>query len=222
MVREFLTIVSNQAARAIPEGIEPGMLSMSQIYPDSKPVVQRFNIGDVDGRNGMLPIAIAMAAGGPNCYLEGRTVRKTLKGNLRGGVEDTEWVFAFAVDSDGDKSMGAGDLPLVPSLIVESSTDTPDNRHYWYFLDQAVRADEGKIIGAAIKAAVGGDGDTGVITQPYRVAGTPAFVNAKKRQRKRVDSNSKLHTDNSGVRYSASQLLTAFQPKASQQEARAP
>jgi hypothetical protein len=142
-------------------------------------VPQRFNIGEIDGRNGMLAVAMAMSEGGSNVYVEPRTVRADLKGNARGGAKDTEWVFAFVIDSDADKGKGAVDLPLAPSLVVETS---PGNSHFWFFLDQAVRPTQAEIIGKAIKAAAGGDANTGVITQPYRVAGSRTLSVPRKRR----------------------------------------
>ena len=76
-------------------------------------------------------------------------------------------------------------IPLEPSMTVESS---PGNFHHWYFLERAVTQQKGKETGARLRAVSGGDSDTGNPTQPYRVAGTPNFVNAGKRERGRVDA----------------------------------
>jgi hypothetical protein len=210
MARAFFEIMSAQAARAIPEGKEPGMLQMMLLYPDSKPSMQRFAIGAIDGRNGMLNTAMAAAESGQNCYIEGRTVRVGAKG--RGKEGDTEWIFAFVVDSDADKgtAVDEADLPLPPSMIVESSSDTSGNHHFWYFLDSAVRAEAGKKLGEAIRRSVKADSDTGTITQPYKVAGTVAYPNKTKKDRGRTSNSNTYLVEHSGALYTPEQILAAF------------
>ena len=83
--------------------------------------------------------------------------------------------------------------------------------HHWYFLDRAVPAEQGKEIGKAIKAASGADANTGVVTQPYRVAGTPNFPNAAKRDKGRVIAPTRI-IEHSGKLYTPAELLEAFKP----------
>jgi hypothetical protein len=203
-VRDFLEIINAQAARAIGDSDSPGVLQMSRLYPDDRAgtVPSRFTIGSVDA---MVKEALGHAQGGHNSYIEGRTVRNGLVGKERGKLADTEWVFAFNIDSDADKDKG-GTVAAEASLIVESS---PGNRHYWYFLDRALRADEAQEIGRAIRKASGADHDTGNVVQPYRVAGTVNYPDAKKRGRGRYVSPTRI-LEHSGKLYSAAELLEAF------------
>jgi hypothetical protein len=77
----------------------------------------------------------------------------------------------FVADCDADKNRG-GNITARPTLAIETS---PGNFHLWYLLDRATPAAQAKLIGDAIRANSGADQDTGVITQCYRVAGTPNF-----------------------------------------------
>jgi DNA-binding Lrp family transcriptional regulator len=91
-------------------------------------------------------------------------------------------VFALVVDSDNDK--GAGWTPTVPtSLAVETS---PGNAHFWFFLETAVNATTGQMLGERLRAATNADSDTGNVCQPYRVAGTTNYPGKKKRERGRI------------------------------------
>jgi D5 N terminal like/RepB DNA-primase from phage plasmid len=91
-------------------------------------------------------------------------------------------VFALVVDSDADK--GAAWTPNVPvSLAVETS---PGNAHFWFFFEQALDRESGKTLGEGLRAITNADSDTGNICQPYRLAGTVNYPNAKKRERGRI------------------------------------
>jgi hypothetical protein len=63
-----------------------------------------------------------------------------------------------------------------------------------------------------IRAATGADSDTGTITQPYRVAGTPNFPSASKRARGRVVSPTRI-VAHGGITWTADELRAAFPPK---------
>jgi RepB DNA-primase from phage plasmid len=206
-VRKFIEIISAQAARAIADVEHPGVLQMSRIHPiDEKQVVPtRFAIGDAER---MIKAAVGDAAAGHNVYLEGRTVRADLKGSKRGSISDTEYVFALVIDSDDDKGRGTS-VTAEPSLVVESGG--PGNFHFWYFLDRAMTVEQTVEIGKAVKAASGADANTGVVTQPYRVAGTPNFPSAAKKQRGRVIAETRI-TAHSGKLWTAAELLEAFKP----------
>jgi DNA primase RepB-like protein len=119
----------------------------------------------------MARVAIDDAANGHNVYLEARTVRADLRGNRRGGLADTAWVFGLVVDSDADKGKG-GNVSIQPTVTAGTS---PGNFHFWYLFTRAIRADEAKLIGDVMRANSGADQDTGVVTQCYRVAGTPNY-----------------------------------------------
>jgi hypothetical protein len=212
-VREFIQMMSDQAARAI-EGAggtdRSGYMQLYRVHPDNKGAPARqFRIGDIDN---IVKEAISHVAGGHNSYAEGRTVQHVGKRG-RGKKGETVWVFDIFVDSDEDKGLAARSIPLTPSLVVESSQHT-GNRHLHYFLDKAMTAEQADEIGKAIKGffkAVGCkvDADSGVVTQGFRTAGTPNFPNATKRASGRVASNTRI-LECSGKVYTREQLLEAF------------
>ena len=176
-VRQFVQAIHAQATRAF-EGVDqPGYLQLVRIHPTvGKAVPTQWRIGDIDG---MAKQARADAANGHNVYVEGRTVKRMARG--RGNGADTVRVFAFVIDRDADKGK-SGILNIEATISVETS---PGNRHEWLFLTKALVADQAKPIGEAIRSATGADSATGVITQPYRVAGTPNFPS---KERERADA----------------------------------
>jgi hypothetical protein len=178
-VRRFVELIHTRASHAI-NGGNTGVLQLVRIHPADESIsVSRYCIGDVEH---MTRDAIAFSAAGHNVYIEGRTVRANLRGNKRGDLKDTLWVFALVIDSDSDK--GRAWTPTAQaSIIVETS---PGNAHFWFCLARAVSAAEGKTIGERMRKSAGADQDTGVITQCYRVAGTPNFPSESKRKRGRV------------------------------------
>ena len=179
-VRQFIEIISAHARQVINGAGPPGVLQLSRLNPlDEKLVPSRFTLDDIDN---MVRTAVGDALAGHNAYIEARTVRADLRGNLRGGLEDTAWVFGLVADCDADKGKG-GNITVRPSLVIETS---PGNFHYWYLFTRAISADQAKLIGDAIRASSGTDQDTGVITQCYRVAGTPNFPSAAKQARGRT------------------------------------
>src|SRR5262249_22788548 len=109
-----------------------------------------------------------------------RPGRPTERG--RGKIESTIGCFALVVDRDGDRGKAG---------YVNGAT-SPGNSHEWLFLDRALDAGDAKPLGEMIRKATGTDHDTGVVTQPYRVAGTPNSPDAKKRERGRVVVATKL------------------------------
>jgi hypothetical protein len=173
IVREFLSIISEQAQRALKDVADPGLLQVSRLHSTSEDLVpSRYAIADVDR---MAKDAIADSEAGHNVYIEGRTVRADLRGKKRGTLDDTALVFAFVIDSDADKGMGWTETTKA-SLIVETS---PGNAHYWFFLDKALGAKEAQELGDRIRAAAGADHDTGNVVQPYRIAGTVNYPSPK-------------------------------------------
>src|SRR5262249_47403263 len=150
------------------------------------------------------------ARAGHNAYSEARTVRADLRGNLRGSLEDTVWVFGLVADCDADKGKG-GNIAVRPSLVIETS---PGNFHYWYLFTRAIPADQAKIIGDVIRANSGTDQDTGVITQCYRVPGTPNYPSAAKQARGRITVEPTRIFEQTGRLWDPDELLKAFQPAA--------
>ena len=104
-VRQFIELISEHAKEAINGAGQPGFLQLCRINPlDDKSVVpSRFEIGDVEH---MVQTATGDAAAGHNVYIEARTVREGLRGNKRGRLEDTAWVFGLVADCDADKDKG--------------------------------------------------------------------------------------------------------------------
>ena len=208
-VRRFIEIIHTHAAQVINCAERTGVLQLCRINPadENEVVPSRFEIGDVEA---MVKVAIDDAGAGHNVYIEARTVRSELRGKRRGAINDTVWVLGFVVDSDADKDK-AGNITATPTLEVETS---PGNSHFWYLLDRAISAAQAKPIGEAIRRSTGADQDTGVITQCYRVAGTPNFPSAAKRERGRLAIEPTRIVEHSGQLWNPEELLAAF-PSAS-------
>jgi hypothetical protein len=208
-VREFLTVVTAQATAALKGFHDPGVLQLCRLHPtkdddeDEELVPTRYRIDDVER---MIHVAMGDCAAGHNVYVEIRTVRADLTGRRRGSLDDTRWVFALVVDSDGDT--GKGWVPtLTPSMTVETS---PGNSQYWYFLEIAVDAKTGRDLGKRLKQTAKADFNTGVVTQPY--AGTTNYPNAKKIARGRVITPTRLIDCQPDRVYSVEALEAAFPP----------
>lgn len=204
-IRTFLEIIHNHAKLAF-DGIEhPGFLQIDKIHPSNpkKVFTEKFQIGDVDH---MVAAAVRHARAGYNVYTEGRTVHEGVK--KRGTIADTVGVFALVVDDDGDKGK-----PAAPNgsagIVVESSP--PANRHPWILIAPAIPAERAKSLGDALRAKVGGDADTGVVTQFYRVPGTPNLPNAEKVLRGRVPVPTRI-LEHTGKVWTADELAQQFPP----------
>lgn len=206
VVRAFCGVIHTAAATATEGMYRLGMLQLVRIHPaGGGAFAQRFQIGQVEP---MAAQAIRDADAGFNVYVEARTVSETATG--RGNAAATRGVFGFVIDADEDKGR-AGILEAQPSLVVETS---PGNRHQWFLLDRALTPEQAQPLGAAIRANVGADSDTAVITQPYRVAGTPNYPGKTKIARGRVATATSL-LESDGPAWSAAELQAAFpyQPK---------
>jgi len=185
-VREFVETYVAQARAATAEIKQPSILNMVLVNPADNDVtsIYRYALDDPSLAERMTSDAVNASRAGHNVYVEGRTVRQGFTGKERGKLEDTVALFALVVDSDADK--GIGWQPTVPvSLAVETS---PGNAHYWFFLEQAVNHTTGQKLGERLRAATGADSNTGVVTQPYRVAGTVNYPSKKKLARGRTNS----------------------------------
>src|SRR5262245_4795758 len=209
-VRQFIEIISAHAAQIINGADQTGVLQLCRIHPlDEKRVVpSRFGIHDIEE---MVKTAIGDANAGHNVYIEARTVRGELRGTQRGTIEETVWVFGFVVDSHADKGRG-GNVIARPSLAIETSLG---NYHLWFLLDRPIPAAQAKLIGDAIRASSGADQDTGVVTQCYRVAGTPNFPSAAKRARGRTAVEATRIFEHTGRLWDPDELLAAFSAPAS-------
>jgi len=186
-VREFIEIIVAQARAATKEIKDPGVLQLIRAHPLAKNyddvVIYRYELNDSKLIERMTKDAVDASETGHNIYVETRTVRRGLRAWQRGKKEDTVAVFALAVDSDSDK--GKAWMPTVPvSLAVETS---PDNAHFWFFFEPAIDWKTADKLGERLRKATGGDHNTGVITQPYRVAGTRNYPNKSKQERGRTE-----------------------------------
>jgi len=203
-VRQFIEIISAHARAVINGAGPPGVLQLSRLNPlDTNPVPSRFTLDDIEN---MVRTAVSDALAGHNAYIEARTVRADLRGNLRGTLEDTVWVFGLVADCDADKGKG-GNIAVRPSLVIETS---PGNFHYWYLFTRAIPAEQARVIGDAIRASSGADKDTGVVTQPYRIAGTPNFPSAEKQARGRITVEATRIAEQTGRLWDPDELLQAF------------
>ena len=208
-VRQFIEIISAHARQVINGAGPPGVLQLSRLNPlDHSPIPSRFTLDDVEN---MVRTAVSDALAGHNAYIEARTVRSDLRGSQRGGLEDTAWVFGLVADCDADKNM-SGNITVRPSLVIETS---PGNFHYWYLFTRAIPWVQAKAIGDAIRASSGADKDTGVVTQPYRIAGTPNFPSAEKQARGRVTVEATRIVEWTGRLWDPDELLAAFSRVAS-------
>jgi hypothetical protein len=185
-VREFIATITAQARAATKEIKDPGILQLIQAHPlddYDDVVIYRYELNDPNLIECMTKDAVVMSGAGHNCYIEGRTVRRSLRGNARGKKEDTIAVFALVTDSDADK--GKAWLPTARvSLDVKTS---PGNDHFWFFFERAIDWKTADRLGEGLRKATGGDHDTGVITQPFRVAGTVNYPSKKKQARGRTE-----------------------------------
>ena len=204
-VRQFIQIISEHAVRTINGNGSTGVLQLSRINPsdEEKVVPSRFQIDDIEH---MVQTALNDANAGHNVYIEARTVRTDLRGKKRGELNDTVWVLGLVVDSDADKNK-AGNVTARPSLAVETS---PGNYHLWYLFDRAIPAAQARTIGEAIRKSAGADQDTGVVTQCYRVAGTPNFPSTSKRKRGRTAIEPTRIFEYTARLWNPDELLKAF------------
>jgi hypothetical protein len=203
-VRQFIEIISAHARQAINGAGPPGVLQLSRLNPiDESIVPSRFLLDDIEN---MVKTAVGDALAGHNAYIEARTVRADLRGRQRGSFEDTAWVFGVVADSDADKGKG-GNITVRPSLVIETS---PGNFHYWYLFTRAIPAEQARVIGDAIRASSGADKDTGVVTQPYRIAGTPNFPTPEKQARGRTAVEATRIIEQTGRLWDPDELLKAF------------
>jgi len=208
-VRRFIEIISAHARQAINGAGPQGVLQLCRLNPiDESIVPSRFTLDDIEN---MVRTAVGDALAGHNAYIEARTVRADLRGNQRGGLEDTAWVFGLVADCDADKNK-AGNITVRPSLVIETS---PGNFHYWYLFTRAIPAAQAKVIGDAVRASSGADKDTGVVTQPYRIAGTPNFPTAEKQARGRTTIEATRIVEQTGRLWDPDELLAAFSRVAS-------
>jgi hypothetical protein len=204
-VRQFIEIISKHATELAKSNGRPGVLQLCRLNPlDETIVPSRFRLDDVEA---MVKAAVNDALASFNVYLDARTLRPGLQGRQRGTIADTEYVFGLVVDADHDKGKG-GALAIRPSLTIETS---PGNFQHWFLLAQPMSARQAKAIGDALRAYAGADADTGVITQCYRIPGTPNFPSKAKQARGRTTVEPTRIVDWSGRLWDPLELAAQLQ-----------
>ncbi|MGU3388515.1 DNA-primase RepB domain-containing protein [Methylobacterium sp. D53M] len=200
VIRAFAERLHTHVAHAF-EGVhQPGMMQLVSIHPARADTLAfPFEIGEV---NYMVEEAVRQSNAGFNVYVEARTVRKNAG---RGTIADTVGVFALVNDADHDKGKGS-ELDIQPSFVIETS---PGNFHHWLLFDRPVAAEHARSLGQAIKAKVKTDAVTGVITQPYRIPGTPNYPDKRKLARGRVVTQTGI-VSLDGRTWSLDELRAAF------------
>jgi hypothetical protein len=204
-VGNFIAVVHERAAAAVfkLKDSRPCVLQLCSMAPDdNRFFTSAYSVGDVEH---MTTDALTDADAGKNVFLEGRLTRPSKFQSERGGLNNTLAVFAVVGDSDIDTGKPfAARTPA--SAIVETS---PGNQHEWFFLRHAIGATDGQQLGQLMRQACGGDHCSGVVTQPYRLAGTPNYPDKKKQNRGRIVTPTRI-LRLTGKTYTAAELTAWF------------
>jgi hypothetical protein len=93
--------------------------------------VERFSIGDVGEMvDAIMRLETRQHA---NAYVGLQVMRRDLPPKARGGLKDIVAVLGLVADFDGGDGKGASQMPLPPSLVLETS---PGNRQCFLFFDK--------------------------------------------------------------------------------------
>lgn len=169
-VYAFVSMLHDFARQMTGHLSKPGKLQMTAVHPTTKHAIYpRFEIGQIDA---MTKAAINCANLGYNVWAQGRTISSDLEFWRSPRLEHTVWVFALIVDFDGYGRAPAG---LRESFAIQTS---PGHAHLWYLTSLSPK--QALIISPRFKAAAGADGDSGIISQDYRIPGTPNYPTPKK------------------------------------------
>jgi hypothetical protein len=142
--------------------------------------VMRFAIGDVDETvRAILPYEGVDHA---NVYMPLHVVRRDLKGNQRGKLEDIVAVLGLVADADRDTGKAGTACPVKPSLVLETS---PGNSQPFILFDRHVPVAHALPVAKALRAAMKTDSGTGDVAHVWRVPGTLNWPNARKIERGR-------------------------------------
>jgi hypothetical protein len=169
LVRRWVRQLHDYVRAATAHLSDPGQLQLVARHPtdpNANTIISRCEIGDVDR---MVAAAVSAASQGYNVWIEGRTVKRGTTG--RGTKRDeTVWVFGLVIDYDGK-----GRAPCPETFSVQTSEG---HAHLWYLT--SLSPERAEMLGNRLRREAAADNDTGVITQPYRVPGTPNYPTPKK------------------------------------------
>lgn len=143
-----------------------------------------FGIGNPEA---MGRCAIDLAARGFNVWMPGCTLREGSKCSY----SDIRWVFALVIDWDSE-----GVVPIRESLAVRTSSELGEHAQFWYFT--SLSAEEAYGVGLCLKQAAQADSKTGVVTQKYRLPGTPNYPSKEKREKVHLDKDGNVLLDENG------------------------
>lgn len=139
-------------------------------------------VGDVDGM--LAAIDAHRDTPGMNVYTGLQVMRRGIARGKRGGEKDIVAVLGLVADMDADTGHAAGEYPLEPNYVIETS---PGNFQPMWLFDRPVAPSVAKEIARGLKAATGSDHGTGDIAHVWRVPGTKNWPNAKKLARGRPE-----------------------------------
>lgn len=148
--------------------------------PNDRGTITHHKPGDVDG----MVAAIAAHSGTPgaNVYCGLQVMRRGLQRGQRGTEADIVAVLGLVADMDGDTGNNAGEYPVPPNYVLETS---PGNLQPFWLFDRPVKPSEAKAIARGLKIATGSDHGTADITHVWRVPGTKNWPNKAKLERGR-------------------------------------
>ncbi|UYQ70662.1 AAA family ATPase [Pelagibacterium flavum] len=162
------------------DGID-GLLVASTYYTDNdKGTITHHPIGDVDGM--VEAIEAHQGTPGANSYIGLQVMRRNLGRGKRGTEADIIAVLGLVADMDADTGNSAGEYPLPPNYVVESSEG--NFQAFWLF-DKPIAPTVAKGIAAGLKAATGSDHCTADVAHVWRVPGTLNHPSATKLARGR-------------------------------------
>jgi hypothetical protein len=119
---------------------------------------------------------------GANVYVGLQVMRRGLQRGQRGTEADIVAVLGLVADMDGDTGKNAGEYPVPPNYMLETS---PGNLQPFWLFDRPVKPAEAKAIARGLKIATGADHGTADITHVWRVPGTKNWPNKTKLDRGR-------------------------------------
>lgn len=165
---------------SLADGIDGLLVASTYFAAGGTGPITHHPVGDIDGM--VDAIEAHLATPGANSYVGLQVMRRGLERGKRGTESDIVAVLGLVADMDADTGNNAGDYPLPPNYIVESSAG--NFQAFWLF-DKPVKPDVAKGIAAGLRAATGSDHCTADVAHVWRVPGTLNHPNATKLSRGR-------------------------------------